>query len=231
MAVIDVDVWIWPLGLADTDVRRLEMLLSDDERKRAARFLAPAHGAEYINGRGRMREILGIYTGQPPEQVAFAYGAAGKPVLVSGDGAPQFNLSHSGGWAALAVTARHSIGIDIEATRPITEDIAERFFSPAEIRAISECEPVERAAAFFRCWTRKEAFVKALGDGLNCPLDSFDVSVADENRPTVQRIAGVDPSELACWRLINFTPAAKITGAIAVKTGGADDLVAVHFRG
>ena len=231
MAVIDVDVWIWPLGLADTDVRRLEMLLSDDERKRAARFLAPTHGAEYIAGRGRLREILALYTGQPPEHLAFAYGGAGKPVLMGGDGMPQFNLSHSGGWAALAVTAKHTIGIDIEATRPVTEDIAERFFSPAEVRAISAYAPVERPAAFFRCWTRKEAFVKALGDGLNCPLDSFDVSIVDEDRPAVQRIAGVDASELACWRLINFTPAANVAGAIALKTGGADDLVAVHFHG
>ena len=230
MALVEVDVWIWPLSLEAHATAHLAALLSVEERERAARFLAATDGAEYIAGRGRMREILATYAALPPQALQFAYGAAGKPVLV-GDGVkPQFNLSHSAGWAALAVTARHPIGIDIEAVRPIKEEIAERFFSAGEALAIYELPGSEQTAAFFRCWTRKEAFVKAVGDGLSYPLAAFEVSIAAEDFPVVRTIDGADAAELALWRLVNLEPALGLVGAIALKADASGDRISVNFR-
>ena len=169
---ITIDLWVWCLTLAEAETTRLSALLSDDERTRASRFLSPKHGASYIAGRGKLREILGDYVKAGPAQLVFAYGGAGKPVLSGIDDAPHFNLSHSGDWAALAVTPRHALGIDVEGLRPFKEDIAGRFFSPAEVVALKAHAPDARVAAFYRCWTRKEAFVKATGDGLGFPLDA-----------------------------------------------------------
>ena len=230
MAIIAVDVWIWSLSIAAHETARLAALLSEDERARAARFLAATDGAGYIAGRGRMREILANYAALSPQALQFSYGAAGKPVLV-GDGVkPHFNLSHSAGWAALAVTARHPVGIDIEAVRSIKEEIAERFFSAGEAQAIYDLPAAEQTAAFFRCWTRKEAFVKAVGDGLSYPLAAFEVSIAAEDFPDVRTIDGADAVELARWRLVSLEPARGLVGAIALRVDASGDRISVGFR-
>jgi 4'-phosphopantetheinyl transferase len=229
MAVIAVEVWIWSLAMPATDVLRLEQLLSSDERQRAKRFVSPRHGDSYIAGRGRMREILARRVGCLPDELRFAYGRADKPELQGIADAPHFNLSHSGGFAALAVADR-PVGIDIEAVRPITDDIAGRFFSPAEVHALRNLPSSEQTAAFFRCWTRKEAFVKALGAGLNYPLSSFDVSVTDDPYPRVLRADMETETDVACWRLVNFVPGPEITGAIALKADTATASVEVLFH-
>ena len=219
---IIIDLWVWSLTPPPAGAARLAAHLSGDERTRAARFLDPAHGAQFTAGRGRLREILATYTGASPDTLQFHYGAAGKPQLTGTSAAPAFNLSHTGDLAALAVTPAHPLGIDIEAVRPLKEDIAERFFSTAEVRALQAHPPSERMAAFTRCWTRKEAFVKATGDGLGFPLDAFDVSIGTGQPPAIQRIAGQNPAEVALWRLLHINPAPGIIGAIALRTASTD---------
>lgn len=229
MAIIDVDVWIWPLQSGPEECGRLESRLSGDERQRADRFLAASHRADYIVGRGRLREILSTYTHRPPQSLHFTYGSGGKPGLAGHADDPCFNLSHSSGLAALAVTPAHPIGVDVEAERPIKENIAERFFSAAEQRSIAALPAAEQTAAFFRCWTRKEAFVKAVGDGLNFPLATFDVAIGPD--AAVKRIAGVDEAELAQWRMFGFQPRQGMAGAIALSGVPCGDTIrARYFR-
>ncbi len=228
MAVVHVDLWIWTLQ-QPAAVQSYASLLSGDERARAQRFLSAVHRDSYIVGRGRMRAILATYLQQPAATLKFSYGASGKPFLTT-PAAPHFNLSHSDTTAALAVTVSSPIGLDIEAHRPLTDDIAGRFFSAAEIEALHALPEAARAAAFFRCWTRKEAVVKALGDGLNRPLTSFDVSIADVDQPLLLRMSRETDDELARWRLFNFIPAPGLAGAVACRVPAAHDTLDVAYR-
>ena len=229
MAIIEIDVWMWPLMLSEAAAVERAQLLSVDEVARAARFVAAADQRSYIAGRSRLRELLGRYVGQSATDLRFAYNSAGKPDLVSDGPKISFNLSHSDGLAALAVTAHHSVGIDVEGVRPIHENIAERFFSATETHAIASLPQSERPAAFFRCWTRKEAFVKAVGDGLNYPLATFSVSVAEEAISVVAHIDGPDGDQASLWRLVNFTPRPGMVGAIALRADAIADHVSVRF--
>jgi 4'-phosphopantetheinyl transferase len=145
----------------------------------------------------------------------FSYAKHGKPSL--GDGAPRFNLSHSHAIAALAVTQAHEIGVDVEQLRPLKEDIAGRFFSTRENALLRALPQREQLGAFFRCWTRKEAIVKAIGEGLSHPLASFDVSLAAGEPAVVERFEG---EAADAWQLAHFEPASGTVGAIACRTGG-----------
>ena len=226
MTAVQIDVWIWTLQ-QPAELQNYACLLSPDEHARAERFLSAAHRETYIVGRGRLRQILSTYVSQPAVTLSFTYGSAGKPLLNLPD-APHFNLSHSENTAALAVCRTCPVGLDIEAARDITEDIAGRFFSSGEIAALRGTPEHDRSAAFFRCWTRKEAVVKALGDGLNRPLTSFDVSIADVTHPQLHRMAD-SADETAHWRLFSFSPGPGMAGALACRVSSADDSVAIKF--
>jgi 4'-phosphopantetheinyl transferase len=174
----EVHVWRADLDAAAAVVERLRPLLALDERDRADRFHFERDRSRYIVGRGTLRILLGRYLSIAPERVRFAYGPNQKPRLAGGG--PWFNLSHSGPIALLAFTTAGEIGIDIElaAADFSRERIAERFFSPAEVAVLRSLPQAAQPLAFLTCWTRKEAFIKARGDGLSLPLDSFDVSLA-----------------------------------------------------
>ena len=152
-------------------------MLSPAERARAERFVREADRWRFVISHGALRSILGDYLGLPAAALVFGSLGSGKPFLVS---APEvhFNLSHSAEFAVVAV-ARTPVGIDIEQIHPFEDesDIASRSFSTAECDALKSLTEAERLSAFFRCWTRKEAYVKARGDGLSIPLDSFSVSL------------------------------------------------------
>ena len=227
---IAVDLWVWPLRQPAGEIARLGRLLSADEHERAARFLSAQNGDGYIAGRGRLREILGEHLGLAPQQLQFSYGTAGKPSLSGLRDAPEFNLSHTGDWAALAVTARHAIGVDIETIRPLKEDIAGRFFAASEAAALAALPPDAQTTAFFRCWTRKEAFIKAKGDGLGYSLQAFEVSLLEQQPAVVKSIAGQTPTQVAGWRLHHFEPAPGIVGAIAIDVGSPTADLVVHRR-
>jgi len=215
-----VDVWRVALDLGGSAVERLAATLADDERARADRLRVPGGRGRFIAGRGALRAILGRYLGLPADRLAFRYGGRGKPAL-PGTGL-EFNLTHSGGLALLAVTRGRAVGVDIEAARPMADAdrLVERFFSPREVAAYRALPAAERPAAFFRCWTRKEAYMKATGLGLGQPLDGFDVSLAPGEPPRLLAVAG-RPGEADRWSMRDLDPGPGYAAALLVE-GGAD---------
>lgn len=202
--------------------RRAELaqLLAPDERARAASFLRPHLSHRFVAGRGQLRQWLSRYLAMDPGALEFRYGRDGKPVLNApdGDARLEFNLTHCGGIAMFAVTRGARIGVDIESVVAFPEmgTIAASHFSSAERRVVSAASPEQLPAAFFRCWTRKEAYLKAIGTGLMTPLDSFDVQVSDDAAPALTRVAG-DPDAPRRWSLIHLSPCEGYVGAVAVE--------------
>jgi 4'-phosphopantetheinyl transferase len=224
-----VDVWMTALDPAPARQTRLERWLDTDERGRAARFVFPRDARRFRVARGTLREILGGYLGVAADAVRFAYAAAGKPALAEPftDAGVAFNVSHSGEVALYAIGARSRIGVDVEQIRPLDdlEALAERNFSAAERRALLALPPAAREPAFFACWTRKEAFIKALGDGLSYPLDAFTVSFAAGEPARFVEIRG-EPATAAQWTLAALDVGAGYAAAVAV-----DGPVTVTWRG
>jgi 4'-phosphopantetheinyl transferase len=198
--LVDGALHIWQVKLdrSEDELGAMAALLSTDERDRAARFHFTRDREHYIAGRGILRNILARYLDQPARELLFNYGLRGKPVL---SGAPlQFNLAHSGGVAVIALSRDRSVGIDIEQIRvvPRWEGITNSFFSATEREAIQSVPSFDRLFAFFTCWTRKEAYLKATGDGIGVPLDSFDVSVIPDSLPRLLRVQDA-PEETSRW--------------------------------
>ena len=206
-----------PIELTVIDLRNppidedhLARFLSPDELQRAARFRFANLQERFRIGRGMLRVILGKACGSPPGDLCFDYSPQGKPSLPG----LHFNASHSGDLWACAVGGDHPIGLDIERIRPMPdhEAIARRFFAPIEWEAIIQYPPEERANAFFRCWTRKEAYIKALGDGLSRGLSTFHVSCDVREVSPVHDTLSSDK-----WSLKSFVPAEGYAGALATK--------------
>lgn len=217
MADCAIDVWVWPLDIGADERVQLASLLSEDETARAQRFVFVRDRERFVVGRGRLRQILGARTGVRAAALRFDYSEHNKPTL-AGLGAPlHFNLSHSEGLAALAVADAFELGVDIQAVRPLKENIAARFFSPCELAELDALPEAERLDGFYRCWTRKEAILKALGDGMARPLDSFDVSISTPAR--LLRLDG-EPNAPATWQIVHFDPGHGFQGAVACRTGG-----------
>jgi 4'-phosphopantetheinyl transferase len=163
----------------------MRRLLAGDEQRRADRFRFERDRARYIVGRALLRGLLAGYLGTSPAELEFEYGEFDKPALRSG---PSFNLSHAGSLVLFAFSGEGEIGVDVELddANLASERIAERFFSPSEVSVL----PVDQQPlAFLACWTRKEAFIKARGDGLSLPLDSFDVSLVPNAPAALLRTA------------------------------------------
>jgi 4'-phosphopantetheinyl transferase len=195
----DVHLWLLSLDSPPFPFEELAATLDRDERHRAARFHFDRDRRRFESGRGLLRHLMGRYTGTDPAALCFAYGPQGKPSL-TGEAGPtrvEFNLSHSSGWALLGVTRGRAIGVDLKAARhvPELEDIARRTFAPAEANQVLHLPPVQRTEWFYACWTRKEAFVKAVGGGLSVALDRFEVSVDHPCAPAQFR--SIDGSEQA----------------------------------
>jgi 4'-phosphopantetheinyl transferase len=169
------------LDVGDTAHVRDIRLIDDEEKSRATQFRFALDAARFVARRGRLREILAGYTGEAPERLRFAQGSHGKPVLA--DSPLQFSLSHSHGRIMVAV-ADVAVGCDIEWIDPDLDwrPIADRLFAPAEAEALRALPATQARRGFFDCWSRKEAYVKALGLGLSYPLDAFVVSVDREAR-------------------------------------------------
>ena len=176
----EVHIWRIPLSTHAHSVHALRGLLAPDEIKRADAFHFERHRLFFTVAHAAMRQILSWYVYVAPRNLVFIPGEQGKPELAAGcgGGRVRFNLSHSGCFALLAVAQDSSLGVDIELVNEefAGEDIAERFFSGNEVILLRAIAADSRAAAFFSCWTRKEAYIKAVGGGLSIPLDSFDVA-------------------------------------------------------
>jgi 4'-phosphopantetheinyl transferase len=193
----------------------LRGLLSADELARADRFHFERGKERYTVGRGVLRTLLGRYMGVPARALVFAYNEFGKPEIAGSDVC--FNLSHSHGVALAAVTRGRAIGVDIERVREevVRERIAERFFSPAEARALAGLPPGRQAQAFFDCWTRKEAWIKARGQGLSIALDSFEVTLGP-GEPARLVATRPDAEEAGRWSLEALECEPGFAAAVAV---------------
>jgi 4'-phosphopantetheinyl transferase len=196
-------------------------LLDDVERKRADRFVFEPDRHRFVAAHAWVRIVLGRCLDRAPESLRFTAGARGKPRLADAAVDLRFNLSHAGERALLAVTCGQEVGVDIERHRSIeVGDLARRFFAPSECQALQALGSSEQLSAFFRCWTRKEAFIKALGDGLSCPLDGFAVSVADDDEsPQLLRSCTEVPDALARWRIVSLPMEPGYAAAIAAGAG------------
>src|SRR6476620_7910163 len=176
-------VHVWRAGLEQSPGLQETLLrtLSDDERARADRFHFDQHRRRFVLTRAFLRALLGRYLAIGPEEVRFVYGPYGKPSLADEHGAHRlrFNASHSHELAVYAFAQEREIGIDVEHIQQefAGEEIARQFFSTYEVNTLLALPKSEQAAAFFRCWTRKEAYIKAIGSGLSHPLDEFDVTL------------------------------------------------------
>jgi 4'-phosphopantetheinyl transferase len=187
----DVQLWTARLTVSESAAAHLGQVLSPDERNRALRFRFAEHRRHFIAARAFLRAILGRQLGANPSELEFERNAWGKPAL-AGSQRVRFNLSHSGGLLLLAVTLDCDIGVDIEQLREMQDmtDVAGRFFCPEEQAELAALPPSDRQRAFFSCWTRKEAFIKAAGQGLSVPLDSFRVSVNAERPAHLHHVHG-----------------------------------------
>ncbi len=219
----EVHVWRALLGQASPVVQDLRAVLSEDELARAERFRYRRDKVHFMVARGLLRTLLGRYLGLTPSKLMFCYSAHGQPVL---DEAHHrnglcFNVSHSHGLALYAVTHGRRIGVDVERIRAdfATEEIAERFFSANEYARIKGLPSHLRSEAFFNCWTRKEAYVKAIGRGLSLPLGQFDVSLAPGEPVALLKVEDA-PEEVSRWFLRELIPVPGYKGALVVEGHG-----------
>ncbi|MCB1055772.1 MAG: 4'-phosphopantetheinyl transferase superfamily protein [Acidobacteria bacterium] len=223
MAPDELHVYAVSLAPPPETVAELETLLTPDEVERAYRFRFERHRRRFIVGRGVLRRLLGAYLDVPPGELRFHYGDKGKPSLdPRWDAAGlSFNLSHSQELALYGLVQGRELGIDVEQLRPMpdAEQIAERFFSRSERETLRRIPAERKADAFFNCWTRKEAYIKATGDGLSMPLDRFDVTLAPEDEARMLSAEG-DPAKAASWSMYHLEPAAGYVGALAIEGGG-----------
>ena len=192
-------------------------VLDEDERQRAGRFHFETHRRRFVLARGFLRELLARYLHTEPAAVSFSYGAYGKPALSNEHESLRFNASHSHELAVYAFVQAHEIGVDVEYVKKDfeTDDIATHFFSPVEVETLRALPEAEKAAAFFRCWTRKEAYIKAIGSGLSHPLDEFDVTFAP-GEPAALVYDQRDPDAPARWSMLNLE-LDDYAGALAVE--------------
>jgi 4'-phosphopantetheinyl transferase len=214
----DLRIWHASLDLDDDLAAGLAETLADDERARAARFMFERDRRRFVAARGILRSILGAMLALDANRVRFAYAERGKPSLAGELGHDiSFNLAHSEGHALIAVANGADVGVDLEAIQPRIEPlaIAERFFAPNERAALRALPEAEHLPAFFRCWTRKEAYIKALGSGLSHPLDQFEVPIEDSGSTPLHIIeSGARAAE---WSLRDLSDMPSYAAAVVVR--------------
>lgn len=222
----EIHLWAIPLDPPAGLRERLGRTLSSDEWERARRFRFDIHRNRYIAGRGTLRTLLGAYLDRDPAALRFTYGPRGKPELVE---APreswlEFNLSHSEDLGLLGVVRGRPIGVDVELQKEMSdlEQIASRFFSAEENAALAGVPGPLKKEAFFNCWTRKEAYLKAVGEGLAAPLDSFVVTLVPGEPPRMLSLEG-DRERASRWFYHHLLPAEGYIGAATLIPGAAGE--------
>jgi len=227
--MVERTLHVWRIHLDDADETTLtseRLLLSPDEQIRADRFVVEPPRRQFIRTRAAMRNILARYIGTSPRSIVFTPGKHGK--LFVKDHRLRFNLSHSGNHALFAAIYDHEVGIDIEYMdrHRAGDDIARRFFSAAEQAELSSYGGAEKERAFFRCWSRKEAVIKALGEGLACPLDSFDVRI-DEQNAGLLALRRTD-ADISTWKMFSIDVHPDYAAAAAV-IGPCERIIGFNF--
>jgi len=216
----DIHVWYADLDSVGGGFEEFWGTLSEEERMRAARFYFPRDRERFIICRGILRTLLANYLNTGPSRVHFCYGKNGKPQVIDLPGKTKimFNLSRSDGVALYAFSQDNEVGVDIEHVRDISEqeEIVEKFFSLRENKLFHSLPSSKKRQAFFAWWTRKEAFIKAVGKGLAYPLKRFDVSFSPNEPARLLSIDG-DPVKASQWFMLSFQPAAGFIAALAMK--------------
>jgi 4'-phosphopantetheinyl transferase len=217
LASDEVHGWCVSLDVPPETCGGLYATLSSDERDRSARLRFEPDRRRFIVAHGVLRELLGRYLRTDPGLIRFVYGASGKPELSPECGRRvKFNLSHSGGLALIAVAADVDVGIDLEYVRAQSDstEIARHFFSVAEADHLNKLPSRFHAPAFFTCWTKKEAYVKACGEGLAMPLTNFSVPLTADPAPVSVEFHG------RRWSLYSLQPAPGYVGALVIEGSG-----------
>ena len=214
------DVHVWRAGLeSQDDARRLESLLSADEIQRANRFRFAEHRRRFVIARGCLRQLLEKYLQGDAHEFVFVYSDEGKPSLdVRHQTDLRFNVSHSGEIAAFGFTLGRNIGIDLELIRRDVDvdEIPRRFFSCTEQKWMSSLQGETKFQGFFNCWTRKEAYVKAVGTGLSLPLRDFDVSLMP-GEPARLLATRPDPTVASRWDMASLNFGSEYAGTVIVE--------------
>ena len=221
----EAHVWAAPLDVVIDDLRSFRGSLSAAEAKQADKFRFEFHRNRFIAGRGTLRAILARYLKTDPTQLDIAYGTRGKPEL-GGKFATlgvYFNVSHSEDLALFAVTRIGHIGIDVEQIRPVKEmnELISRVFSPPENERFQKLSSGDKTTAFFNLWTRKEALLKATGEGITESLSLVEVSFLPDEPACLLAAAG-NPHAAENWRLLELSPAPGFVGAMAIRAPMVD---------
>ena len=211
------EVHLWQARLDDYLAESVQHLLSDDEISRADRFHFVRDRNHFIAARGLLRTLLSAYLGSESSELQFSYTEKGKPFLKDTEPNINCNLAHSHGRAIYAFTTGREVGVDLEFIKRglAGEKIAERFFSANEVGVLKSMPAELRNAAFFNCWTRKEAYIKARGDGLGMPLDEFDVSFRP-GEPAALILNHKEPAEVTRWTMQSIpVPSGYVAAVVA----------------
>jgi len=227
----EVHVWRTSLDLTTVQSESLIGILSPDELSRAGRFRFEKDQKRFVAARGILRMILGRYMGKKPIELRFEYTSYGKPILATNSGYDtiRFNLSHSGVIALYAISRGRNIGIDIERVQDdfAVEQVAGRFFSQGEICSLNNVDKKNRSETFFQYWTRKEAFIKAKGEGISFPMENCDVSLLSGKILSPIILLG-ENIESSCWYGQDLFPCPGYASAFSVE--GCDlDLSYWHY--
>jgi len=222
-------VTIWPLAVSAARLAALRDVLSEDERAHVGKMRLETAAQEFIVGRGMTRELLAANCGCAPGDIAFATGKHGKPRLEYPSADLAFNLSHSGGYCALAMGPAGRIGVDIEALRPTVGDLAKSVFTPRESALYEAIPQADRMRAFFRGWVAKEAYLKATGEGLAGGLKSLelDLTAHPEIRPLAIHDDAAEPRK---WQFDAFDVLETIVGAVAVEAATNLKILIRHIQ-
>jgi 4'-phosphopantetheinyl transferase len=208
----EIHVWRASLELSPAVLQRFRDILNSEEKARAERFLVSQARDHFLAARGILRELLGAYLGLNSAEITLSYGSQGKPILGGAHNSRIcFNLSHSHGIGLFAFAQGGEVGVDIERVRAGFQgmQVASHFFSDAEIAALAELPPASAEESFFACWTRKEAYVKAHGEGLGIPLRSFTVEFCEAEQ-VIRDARG------ARWSCYALEPTTGFVGAVVV---------------
>ena len=213
----EAHIWRADLDLNECFQSSFLKLLSPDEKNRAQKFRFAKNSQNFIVARGILRLLIGKYLEINPAEVSFQYSEFGKPSIANNNSL-QFNISHSQNIALFAFTKKFNIGVDVEFVNPKIEvqDIATRFFSTNEIKNLLALPEKQQTLGFFYCWTRKEAFIKAVGEGLSFPLDKFEVSL-EPNKPAKLLATNWQPKDVAKWSIYSLSPEPNFVGSLVIE--------------
>jgi 4'-phosphopantetheinyl transferase len=223
VAPAEIQVWRVNLLASTGEISRLRNFLSAQEQRQAAQFHFVHDQRRFVIRRAVLRQLLSANLGLHPEEIQIASDRFQKPQIAAAQNPMQlrFNSSHSSDWALIALAQNCESGVDVEQHRhlPDRDELANNFFSEPEISELNRLPEPARTAGFFNCWTRKEAFVKAIGQGLAFPLDRFSVSLAPEQSAAIFEIAGDDSTAHKKWSVTSINSIAGFSAALVFSSG------------